>query len=112
MADVLVEQVPVKRRPELRPLVGLDLLDLERQSGQHIVQELDRRPLVRPRVDLQNPQPGAVIDRGVLAVALLAAGVCGDRFDELDVDLHLVAGALLLVALPALLVALVALRGQ
>jgi hypothetical protein len=36
-----------------------------------------------------------------LVVALSAARSGGDRLDELHVDLHVMAGALLLVALPA-----------
>lgn len=42
---------------------------------------------------------------------LASVGVGGDRLDELDVDLQLVAGTLFLVAAPPLLVALVALGG-
>ncbi|QRP45450.1 hypothetical protein [Amycolatopsis sp. FDAARGOS 1241] len=89
----------------------MDLLDLERQPGPDVAEELDRGLLVRARVDPQDAQAGAVIDRGVLVElppALVGAG--GDRLDELDVDLQLVARTLFLVALPPLLVALVALR--
>jgi hypothetical protein len=60
--------------------------------------------------------PGSGCSRrgGELAVALLAAsrtGAAGQRFDELHVDLHPVAGELVLVALPTAVMTLVALRG-
>jgi hypothetical protein len=66
--------------------------------------------LVAAGVDAQHPEPGAVIDGGELGV-LLAAALLTQRFAELDVDPQLVAGALLLVALPAQAVSSVALGG-
>lgn len=45
VADALVEQMPVEGRAEFRAIIGLDLLDVERQLGQHVVDELDRRLL-------------------------------------------------------------------
>lgn len=41
MANVLAEDVPVEVVSELRSVVGLDLLDLERPPRQDVVQELD-----------------------------------------------------------------------
>jgi hypothetical protein len=46
VADTLVEDVPVEGGLELRPLIGLDLLDAEWQPGEHVVEELDRGLLV------------------------------------------------------------------
>jgi hypothetical protein len=112
--DALVQDVPVERGLELGPVIGLDRLDLERQPLHDVVDELDGRLLVQLRVDPQHPQPGAVVDRGEL-VALVPtaapAGCADDGFDELDVDLHVMAGPLFLVPLPPLVVPLVALGG-
>jgi hypothetical protein len=82
--------------------------------------------LVELRIDPQDSQPGAVVDRGELvelapalaAVTAVAVGRCGccglggEGFDELHVDLHPVAGELLLVALLAPVVGLVLLGGR
>ena len=99
-----------KRALELGAVVGLDDLDRERELLEDVVDELDRGLLVVAVVDPQDPDPGAVIDRGELVVLLAAGGAAGQRLDELHVDLDPVAGQRLLVALPAVVVALVALR--
>lgn len=109
VSDALVEQVPVECGAEFLAVVGLDLLDLERQLGEDVVDELDGGLLVVARVGAEDPEPGAVIDRGVLVVALLPACLA-QWLDELHIDLELVAGALLLIALPARLGAFVPLR--
>ena len=96
-----------KRALELGAVVGLDDLDPERELLEDVVEELDRGLLVVAGVDPQHPDAGAVVDRGVLVVLLAGAG---QRFDELHVDLDPMAGQRLLVALPAVGVALVALR--
>jgi transposase-like protein len=88
--DAAVEEVPVEGALELGAVVGLDALGLERQAGEDLVDELDGGLLVVARVGPQHPQPGAVIDRGVLVV-LAAAGTNG--LDELDVNLDAVAGS-------------------
>jgi hypothetical protein len=76
---------------ELRAVVGLDLLDLERQPRQDVVEELDRGLVVRAGIDPQDAQPSAVVDRGVLIeLSLSLVGVGSDRLDELDIDLELV----------------------
>lgn len=53
-------------RAELGAVVRLDHLDLERQLLHHELQE--RRGVVEPVVDPKHLDPGAVIDRGELAV--------------------------------------------
>ena len=73
VVDAPVQHVPVKRRGELRTVVGLDRLDGERQLGQDVAEELDRGLLVVARVDLEDPQPGAVVDRGELVELPAAA---------------------------------------
>jgi hypothetical protein len=62
--------------------------------------------LVAALVDTQDPQPGAVVDGSELVIALARAF---ERLDELHVNLDLVARQRLLVALPTLFVAFVAL---
>ena len=59
-------------------------------------------------VDPQHPDACAVIDRCVLVEPFAARA--WERLDELDVDLHAMAGERFLVALPTSVVALVALR--
>jgi hypothetical protein len=58
----------VEQGLELRAVVGLDDLDPERQPLQHVVDELDGRLLVELGVDAQDPEVGAVVDRGELVV--------------------------------------------
>jgi hypothetical protein len=89
----------------------LDDLDQEREALEDVVDEADGGLLVEGRVDAQHPQPGAVVDGGELVVLALGLGGAGQGGDELDVDLDLVAGQLLLGASPAPVQPLVALRG-
>src|SRR6266545_315858 len=81
----------------------------QRQLLEHVVDELDRALLTETVVDAQHAQPRAVVDRGALVVGLACAP---KRGDELRVDLDLVTGLGLLVALPALAVTPVALGGR
>lgn len=111
VADALVEQVPVEQLPELLTVVGLDLLNLERQLREYAIDELGRGLLIVARVGTQNPDAGAATDRGLLVVALLPPYL-HERLDELHVDLQGMARQLLLVALPTRLGALVALRSR
>lgn len=46
VADAFVEQVSVECPPEFLAVVGLNLLDLERQLREDVVEELDRDVLV------------------------------------------------------------------
>src|SRR3990170_4515249 len=90
--DVLnpsVQDVPVEARLELRAVVGLDDLHPEGQTLEDVVDELDRRLLVQSVVDLQYPEPRAIIDGGELVVALPGAL---QRRDELHIDLDPVPG--------------------
>lgn len=82
---------------------------------QDVVDELDGGLLVELRVDTQDSQAGAVVDRGELVVLVASASPTGgasEGLDELDVDLYVVTGALLLVAFPPPVVPLVALRAR
>lgn len=89
---------------EFGAVVSLDKVDLEGQLLEDGVEKPDCGLLVEAVEDLENAEPGAVIDGGVLVV-LLAHAL--DRLDELDVDLNCVAWLPLLLALPALDVTLV-----
>jgi len=68
VANASIEQVPVKRRLELRTVVGLDLFDPEGQLLEDVVNELDGGLLVQLSVGLEDAEPGAVIDGGELVV--------------------------------------------
>jgi hypothetical protein len=76
----------------------------------HRPHELDCRLLIEAVVETEDTQPRAVIDRRELVIATLARPL--QRRDELDVDLHSVAWLGLLVALPAITMAFVALRAR
>ncbi len=91
------------------PVVGLDAHDLEGQLLEDVVDELDRALLAEPVVEAKNADARAVVDRGELVVPLACALQGGD---ELHVNLDLVAGLGLLVALPALGVAPIALGAR
>lgn len=104
--DPAVEQMPVEGRLELRTIVGLDHFHFEWKPLEDLVDELDRGLLVAALVDAKDAQPGAVVDRGELVVAPLAAP---DRGHELHVDLDPVPRQWLLVAGPTFGVVLVAL---
>lgn len=69
------------------PLSVLDFSTLNGQFGEDVVDEADRGLLIVGRVGLQHAQAGAVIDGGVLVVALLLARLA-QRFDELHVHLQ------------------------
>lgn len=111
MADAFVEQMPVEGLPELGPVVGLHLLDLERQLRQDMVDELDRGLLAVLRVCPEHRRPGAVVDGCALVVALLLAGVA-ERFDELHINLQRVLWALFPVSFPFGVFAFVTLRSR
>ena len=84
-------------RPELTAVVGLDALDGEGKLGQDVVDEGDRSLLGVALVDLEDPDPRAVVDGGVLVVAPPAR----QRLQELHADLELVPRQRLLVLLIA-----------
>jgi hypothetical protein len=105
----------VEGRLEFGAVVCLDDLHREGQPLEHIVNELDRGFLVAAWVDAQHTQSGAVVDRSELVV--LGAPADGgpgrnlQRLNEFDVELDLVTGQLLFIALPSFVEAFVALLG-
>ena len=85
---------------QARELFGVDTVkgfDLAVQSG-HGRSDVDVADAMS-RVCTGHTQPDGVVDRRVLAVARLEAGL-PERLDELQFDLKRAAGALFLVALP------------
>ena len=104
VSDTPVQYVIVKLGLEFGSVVGLDRLDLERQLGEEVVEELDRGLLIAAGIDAKDPESGAVVDSRELIEAFPSST---NRGDELDVHLDSVAWLLLLVALPSFLVALV-----
>jgi len=98
VADALVLDVPMELGLELMAIVGPHLADPEGEAGNDVVDEGDRIGLGVPVIDLEGPDAGRIINRSVL-VALDRLAVLSPKDQELDVDLDLVAGDLLLIAL-------------
>ena len=93
----LVGDMPVEERLELVAAVGSDGADPKRELLYHVVDEVDGTRLGVPAVDLQRPNARRVIDGRVL-VAAHRGTVFPLQSEELHVDLYVVAGNLLLVA--------------
>src|SRR5580704_16487103 len=83
---------------ELMSVVGAHLADPEGEPGNDVVDEGVRIGLGVPVVDLERPNAGRIINGGVL-VALDRLAVLSVKDQELDVDLDLVPGDLLFIAL-------------
>lgn len=66
---------------KLRSAVHLQLVDGERERPRELAEELEAREHVEPAVQAENPEPGAVIDGGVLV------GFRARVLDDLDIDL-------------------------
>ena len=109
MPDIQRLGMPVELGLELCAIVSLQHMDTERESLSDLVEEPDRRALVAGIVDLENPDTGAVVDRGELVEAFARPW---DALEELHVHLQAVPGLGLLVAFPALTVRLVLLIGR
>lgn len=88
---------------EFLATVGSHLLDFDGQLREHMVDGLDGGLLVVIRMGPHGAQPGAVIDRGVLAMALLPGGPA-QRLNEFHVNLQLVARSLLLITFALLVI--------
>jgi hypothetical protein len=110
VTDALVEHVPVELLLKFRAVVGLHAVDAKGLAFADVVEELDGGTLVVALEYLEDPKSGAVVDGGVLVVAL--RGHAGNRSHEFQVDLDLVARLGHLVALPTFCVGLVALRAR
>lgn len=93
---------------KLRSVVRLDDLGSKREPREGIIDELDRSSLVEFFIDLQNPEPGAVIYSRILIIVLPGSR---DFLQELNVYLKPVPRLRLLISFPALEVPFVALVG-
>lgn len=103
---------------ELSVIVGLNALNGglnplygKEQFGMDMVEQMDGSPLVIARIGVQHPQPGTVINRGVLEVLFRLPGL-SYGLEELHIHLQFVHGALRFITLPPGLSALVALRDR
>ena len=98
MTDALVLDMPMELGLELMAIVGPHLADPEGEPGNDVVDEGDRIGLGVPVVDLERPDAGRIINGGIL-IAFDRFAVLSLKDQELDVDLDLVPGDLLLIAL-------------
>ena len=89
----------VEARLEFGAIVRLNHTDAERQAAPDFVEELDGRPLIAGVVDLEDPDPRAIVNRRELIEAGPGAW---DPLEKLHVELQPVPGLGLLVALPSL----------
>ena len=96
-------------RLEFGAVVPLEREDAEWETLSDLVQESDRRALIAPVIDLQDPDSGAVID-GRELVELLAGA--WDSLEELHIHLQAVPGLGFLVSLPTFSVRLMLLIGR
>ena len=83
MPDIQRFSVPVEPRLELGAIVGLKRKDPERESLANLVQEADRRALIAGVVDLQDSDPGTVIDCGELVEPLTVPGIRSRNFTSM-----------------------------
>jgi hypothetical protein len=111
MFNALIKQMQVECCLKLGTIIGLNSLDLERQSGGGVVIEHDGSFHIAVGVEPQHSQPGAIIDGGEL-VELLAPARALYGINELHIDLNLMTGELLLIALPPAIMAFIALGGR
>ena len=98
MTDALILDMPVELGLEFMTVICTDFTDPERDLGDDVVDEGDGIGLGVAAIDLERPNAGGIIDGGVL-VALGRLAVFSGECQELDVELDLVAGDLLLIAL-------------
>jgi hypothetical protein len=82
--DVSRLEMPVELRLEFGAVVGLDHVYTERQPAHDLVDELHGRALGARVVDLQDANPGAIVDSREL---IQAAPRTGDSLEKLDVQL-------------------------
>ncbi len=101
MIDIQFLQVPVEVGLEQGAVVGLDDHDPEGEPSLYFVDELNRRRLVAPFVDLEHPDTGAIVDGCKL---MEAAPGARDALEDLYVHLQPIAGPGPFIAPPALLV--------
>ncbi len=96
--DALIFDMPMEFGLERVAIVGAHLADLEQEECDHGIDEVDGVGLIVPVVDFQGAHTGGVIDGRVL-IALDRLCVFAIELQELHLDLDLMSGHLLLVAL-------------
>lgn len=98
MLHTQVLHMPVELGLEFMAVIGPDHFDPERKLIDNIIDKVDRVLLGMAGIDFQRPDSGGVIDRGVLK-AFDPVSVFIFKEQEFDVDLHMVARYLFLIAL-------------
>lgn len=101
--------MPVELRLKFGPVVGLHDVDAKRQAPTHFVDEADRGALVARVVDLQDPNPRAIINGRELIQSLARAR---NPLEELHIQLESMARERFLITLPSLPVWLMLLIGR
>jgi len=97
MADALILDKPMEFGLELVAVVRPHLPDSEREAPDAVVDEGDGIGLRVTGEDFQRPDAGGIVDRRVL-ISLDGLAAIALEGQELDVDLNLMAGNLLLIA--------------
>ena len=77
MPDALVLDVPVEQGLPFMPSVSSYGVDTEGELLDDVINEVDRVLLRMASVDLQCPDPGRIVDRGVLIPTDSVAVICG-----------------------------------
>lgn len=97
MPDSLVFHMPMELGLPLMSTVRAYRMDAKRKLFHHIVNKIDRAALIVLLIDFQSPDPSGIIDSRVLIATKLLT-ILLYQGQELDVDLDLVPGNLLGVA--------------
>ena len=80
--------VPMKQRLELMSSIGTDSVNTKGKLLNHIVNEIYGILLSMARVDLQSPNPGSVVNGGILkATDLLAISPLYCQESHVDLDM-------------------------
>ena len=98
MLDAQVFHMPVEPSLKLVPPVGSDCVDAKRKFLEHIIHELDGTVLVVFREDLYGSNTRRVIDGGILVSPHRLSRFIF-QVQELDIDLNVVSGNRLGIAL-------------
>ncbi len=93
MANPQILTMPVELALELMAVIGADGVDTKGEFGNHVVYETAGIELCVTSVDLDGPDPGGIIHRGVLKPPYpLAAGSL--EIEKLDIHLDVMSGDL------------------
>ena len=98
MPDSLVFYMPMELGLPLMSTIRAYRMDAERKLLHHVVNKIDRAFLVVLLIDLQGADPSGIIDSRVLIATRLFT-IRGNQRQELDVNLDLVSGNLLGIAM-------------